>query len=159
MNRGISGNRVSNLARRWQTDTIDLKPDLLSILIGVNDLNGGVTAEQYEAQYDQLLADTTNALPKVKLVLCEPFGLPTGGKKEGWQKYRADLEVRQAIVAKLGQKYHAPVVRFQKAFDEAVKRAPAEHWMWDGVHPAYSGHQLMADEWIRTVQACWPEKK
>jgi lysophospholipase L1-like esterase len=159
INRGISGNKVSDLARRWQTDTLDLKPDLLSILIGVNDLGAGVTAEQYEQEYDQLLADTMRALPKVRLVLCEPFGLPVGGKKDIWETYHAQLLVRQAIVAKLGEKYHAPVVHFQTVFEDATKRAPADYWIWDGVHPTYSGHQLMADEWDRTVQAFWPEKE
>jgi lysophospholipase L1-like esterase len=157
MNRGISGDRVSGLLRRWQTDIIDLKPDILSILIGVNDLNSGVLAERYEEQYDQLLSDTVKALPHVKLVLCEPFGLPVGGKKDTWETYHADLLVRQAIVAKLAEKYHAPVVCFQKMFEDAVRRAPADYWIWDGVHPTYAGHQLMADEWVRTVRAYWPE--
>jgi lysophospholipase L1-like esterase len=89
MNRGISGNRVSDLARRWQTDTIGLRPDLLSILIGVNDLGSGVSAEQYEQQYDQLLADTLKTLPNIRLVLCEPFGLPVGQKKTNWNEYRS----------------------------------------------------------------------
>jgi lysophospholipase L1-like esterase len=159
MNRGISGNRVSDLARRWQADTIDLKPDVLSILIGINDLGAGVSAEQYEQQYDQLLADTLKCLPNVRLVLCEPFGLPVGGKKNVWEKYRADLAVRQAIVARLGEKYHAPFVHFQEMFEDAVKRAPAEYWIWDGVHPTYSGHELMADEWVHAVQTYWREKK
>lgn len=157
MNRGISGNKVSDLARRWQTDTIDLKPDILSILIGVNDLDSGVTAEQYEQQYAQLLADTMKALPNMRLVLCEPFGLPVGGKKAIWEKHRADLGIRIAIVNKLGEQYHAPVAHFQKMFEDAVKRAPADYWIWDGVHPTSSGHQLMADEWGRAVRACWPE--
>jgi phospholipase/lecithinase/hemolysin len=61
------------------------------------------------------------------------------------------LEERQAIVAKLGAKYKATVVHFQKVFDDACRRAPAEYWIWDGVHPTYSGHQLMADEWIRAT--------
>ena len=155
LNRGISGNRVSDLARRWQKDTLDLKPDLLSILIGVNDLNSGVTAEDYERQYDELLAATTNALPHVKLVLCEPFGLPVGKYQADWEKHQADFAMRRDIVRKLAAKYHAPVVHFQKAFDDAVRRAPADYWIWDGVHPTYSGHQLMADEWIRTVRAYW----
>jgi len=156
MNRGISGDRVSGLLRRWQTDIIDLKPDILSILIGVNDLGSGVSAERYEQQYDQLLSDTVKTLPDVKLVLCEPFGLPVGGKAANWERYRADLAVRQAIVVKLGQKYHAPVVHFQQMFEDAIKRAPADYWIWDGVHPTFSGHQLMADEWIRTVRDYWP---
>lgn len=159
MNRGISGNRVSDLANRWQADTLDLKPDVLSILIGINDLDSGVTAEQFEQQYEQLLASTLQTLPNVKLVLCEPFGLPVAGKKQAWEKFRADLEIRQAIVAKLGARYHAPVVHFQKVFDDATKRAPADYWIWDGIHPTYPGHQLMADEWIRVVQASWQGKK
>lgn len=158
MNRGVSGNRVADLARRWQKDTIDLKPDILSILIGVNDLGSGVSADQFQQQYDQLLADTMKVLPNVKLILCEPFGLPVGKKKDIWDTYRKDLEMRQAIVAKLAAKYHAADVKLQKIFDDATKRAPAEYWIWDGVHPTYSGHQLLADEWERTVQAYWPSK-
>ena len=159
MNRGISGNRVSDLARRWQKDTIDLKPDILSILIGVNDLGSGVSVDEYERHYDQLLADTLSALPNVKLVLCEPFGLPVGGKKDGWSSYYPKLLERQAIVDKLGVKYHAPVVHFQKTFERAASRAPAEYWIWDGVHPTYSGHQLMADEWVSTVRVAWAAKR
>ena len=55
---------------------------------------------------------------------------------------------------------HSPerkLVFLQKVFDEAVRRAPAEYWLFDGVHPFYAGHQLMADEWIRTVKAAWPK--
>ena len=152
MNRGISGNKVSDLQARWQKDTLDLNPDVLSILIGVNDLNSGVTPEQFEQQYDQLLSDTVKALPEVKLVLGEPFGLPAGLKKAGWEKYHSDLIAFQAVVNKLGEKYHAPVVHYQKIFDDACKRVPARYWIWDGVHPTFSGHQLMADEWIKTVQ-------
>jgi lysophospholipase L1-like esterase len=159
MNRGISGNTVAALVRRWQTDTLDLKPDLLSILIGVNDLNSGVSAAQYEQQYDQLLADTVKALPNVRLVLGEPFGLPVGGKKNNWEKYRAQIAERIAIVNKLGEKYHAPVVHFQKMFEDATQRAPSDCWIWDGVHPTYAGHQLMADEWIRTMQASGSKPK
>jgi lysophospholipase L1-like esterase len=159
INRGISGNKVSDLARRWPTDTIDLKPDVLSILVGVNDLNYGVPAEDYERQYDQLLADTVKALPNVRLVLGEPFGLPVAGKKNDWDQYRARLVERDEIVNRLGLKYHAPVVHYQKLFEAAARRAPAEHWIWDGIHPTYSGHQLMADEWVRTVRACWPSPK
>jgi lysophospholipase L1-like esterase len=158
MNRGISGNKVSDLARRWQKDTIELKPDILSILIGVNDLGSGVSTDQYEQQYDQLLAETVKALPNVKLVLCEPFGLPVASKKEIWETYYPQLLERLAIVSKLAGKYRAPVVHFQKMFEEATKRASAEYWIWDGVHPTYSGHQLMADEWARTVRQGWSTK-
>jgi lysophospholipase L1-like esterase len=161
-NRGVSGNKIPQLAERWQKDTLDLKPTVVSILIGVNDiwhpLNAGqaVSAEQFEAAYDKLLAETVAALPKVKLVLGEPFILPGKATNEKWEVWQGQLRKFQAIVEKLAAKYHAPVVHYQRAFDVAAKRAPAEYWIWDGVHPTYAGNQLMADEWIRTVNAAWP---
>jgi lysophospholipase L1-like esterase len=156
MNRGVSGNTVANLVARWQTDTLDLKPDLLSILIGVNDLGHGVSVEDYERQYDQLLADTVKALPDVRLVLGEPFGARVGKyDNEQWDARLVELKNRQAVVAKLAAKYHAALVHYQRAFDDAMQRAPADYWIWDGVHPTYSGHQVMADEWIRTVDQFW----
>ena len=150
INRGISGNTVNDLAQRWKTDTLDLKPDLLSILIGINDTDR-LPPDEFERVYDRLLTDARAANPKLRLVLCEPFTLPTGGKKNDWEKWRAAVKQRQNVVAKLALKHHAALVHFQKVFDDACQRAPAEHWMWDGIHPTYSGHQLMADEWIRTV--------
>jgi len=164
INRGISGNTVSNLAARWQKDTLDLKPDVLSILIGVNDVGHAqqnrnhVSAEEFGKQYDQILAEARAANPQLKLVLCEPFILPGKANKDHWEEWQADIKSLQAVVEKLAAKHHAPVVHFQKVFDDAVKRAPVDHWIWDGVHPTYSGHQLMADEWVRTVRAAWPEK-
>lgn len=156
LNRGISGNKVSDLARRWRTDTLDLKPDLLSILIGVNDLNAGVSAADYERGYDQLLTETRSALPSVRLVLGEPFGLPVGHFATDWDKHQADLAARRDIVHRLAAKHHAVVVPYQQAFDAATRRAPAAEWIWDGIHPTYAGHQLMANEWIRVVRAAWP---
>ena len=158
MNRGVSGNTVNDLKARWTKDTLELKPDILSILIGVNDLGRNVSAAQYEEQYDQLLADTVKALPKVLLILGEPFGLP-GKSKEQWETRRAELIKRQEIVVKLAAKYHAPVAHFQKVFDDACQRAPADYWIWDGVHPTYSGHQLMADEWVRALDEFWRKRK
>ncbi|MDD4870134.1 MAG: SGNH/GDSL hydrolase family protein [Kiritimatiellae bacterium] len=150
MNRGTSGNTVTNLAARWQKDTLDLKPDVLSILIGINDSGRNIPLEQYEQVYDKLLADTKSAISNVQFVLCEPFYLPKVGHREGDAKYE-DIRKRQEIVVKLAEKYRAPLVKFQQVFDDACKRAPAEYWIWDSVHPTYSGHQLMADEWVKTV--------
>jgi len=153
LNRGCSGNKVSDLQTRWPADTINLKPDVLSIAIGINDYCFGVPADKFAEQYDQLLAATVKALPKVRLVLCEPFGLPVGRFKANWTQVRADLQQRQAAVARLAAKYHAILVPFQQAFDEACRRAPADYWIWDGVHPTYSGHQVMAAAWARAVAA------
>ncbi len=149
MNRGVSGNTVSNLQARWQKDTLELAPDVLSMLIGIND-SAKVPLDQYEQIYDRLLAETKAALPNIKFVLCEPFYLPKGGHRDGDARDQ-DVKKRQAIVAKLAEKHHAALVRLQRVFDEACQRAPAEYWVWDGVHPTYSGHQLVADEWVRAV--------
>ena len=90
-NRGISGNKVYQLAARWQKDCLELKPDVLSILIGINDYwhmrNGQYdgTLEKYEADYRALLDQTRQALPGVRLVVCEPFALPgTTAVDESW---------------------------------------------------------------------------
>src|SRR5882724_1546201 len=149
MNRGISGNTVLALEKRWEKDTLDLKPDVLSILIGVNDNSRNIPIDQFEQVYDKLLTDTKAANPKIKLVLCEPFTLPSGPKKDNYEPWLEGIKKRQEVVAKLAQKHGAALVHFQRMFDEAAKRAPADYWIWDGVHPTYRGHQLMADEWER----------
>lgn len=157
-NRGVSGNTVLDLEKRWQKDTLDLKPDLLSILIGVNDRGRGVPMEQFEQTYDKLLTDTKAANPKLRLVLCEPFIVNHLATTPQSGSPNADIVKRQEIVAKLAAKHGAALVHFQKALDEAIRRAPAIHWIWDDVHPTYSGHQILADEWERTVRAFWPAK-
>jgi lysophospholipase L1-like esterase len=149
INRGVSGNKVTDLAARWQKDALELQPDVMSILIGIND-SGKIPPDQYEKVYDKLLVDAKAANPNIRFVLCEPFYLPKDGHKEGDER-EMDIKQRQTIVAKLAGKHHAPLVKFQQVFDDACKRAPAQYWVWDAVHPTYSGHQLMADEWIKTV--------
>jgi lysophospholipase L1-like esterase len=161
VNRGISGNKVTDLEARWQGDALSLKPDVLSILIGVNDAGSvvdnkvpAVTVDEYAKVYDDLVQQTLTALPKVRFVFCEPFILKVGHTdNEKWPQWKSEIEQRQKVVEKLAAKYRAPVVHFQKMFDDACKRAPVNYWIWDGVHPTYSGHQLMADEWVRTVNA------
>lgn len=160
VNRGISGDRVIELAARWQKDTLDLKPNLLSILVGINDTLGrgprSETVEEYERTYDKLLADTISALPGTRIVLGEPFLLPVGKHKDDYAAEMVEVKKRQAVVERLAARYHLPIVLYQDAFDAARAKAPADHWSWDGVHPTYAGHGLMAQEWLRTVDAFWP---
>ena len=157
INRGISGNKVTDLAKRWQPDALDQKPALISILVGINDAGKGVPLEEFEASYDQLLADTRAAIPDVRLVLCAPFTLPVGKRKDGYDAWFTDVKARALITEKLASKHHAALVRLQPIFESATQRAPADYWIWDGVHPTYAGHQLIADEWLRTVRDFWRE--
>ncbi len=155
-NRGISGNKVYQLAERWQKDCLDLKPDVLSILIGVNDYwhmrNGNYdgTLEVYENDYRALLQLTKEKLPQVKLVICQPFAVTnTSAVDETWVE---PIKGYQAVAKKLAGEFDTLWVPFQEVFDEAVKHAPATYWTGDGVHPAMPGAQLMAEAWLRVVE-------
>ncbi|WP_164981290.1 SGNH/GDSL hydrolase family protein [Silvibacterium dinghuense] len=157
LNRGISGNRAIDLEKRWQTDTLALKPNLLSILVGINDfIVPGETLEQYETTYDHLISETLSALPGIKIVLGEPFLMPVGKHHDNYAAELAEVKKRQDVVAKLAAKYHLPEVMYQDALNKALKRAPADYWSWDGVHETYAGHELMARTWLETVNAFWP---
>lgn len=158
-NRGVSGNTVLDLEKRWQKDTLDLKPDVLSILIGVNDRGRNVPFAHYEQVYDKLLTDAKAANPQLKLVLCEPFMVDHRATTSQRGSPNADIVKRQEIVARLAQKHGAVLVHFQAALDRATERAPALHWIWDSVHPTYSGHQILADEWERAVRSSLPAKQ
>ncbi|HEY3369383.1 MAG TPA: SGNH/GDSL hydrolase family protein [Prolixibacteraceae bacterium] len=158
INKGISGNKIVDLAARWQKDTLDLKPDVLSILVGVNDSSSVVfkrepiiTVEKYEEGYRSLIEQTKAQFPEIVLVLCEPFILPVGKVKENWEAYQADMVQRQDVVRKLAQQYVAIFIGLQKVFDKACQEAPADYWIWDGVHPTVAGHELITQEWIRLV--------
>jgi lysophospholipase L1-like esterase len=156
-NRGVSGNKITDLAQRWQTDTIDIKPNLLSILIGANDTMASVfgdrafTALSYENDYRALLMQTTQQLPGVELVICEPFILPVGKVKDDWDSYQREITGRQLAAKKIAGQFAAIYVPLQDAFNQALKRAPAEYWIWDGIHPMPGGHELIAREWIKQV--------
>lgn len=154
-NRGISGHKVPDLQARWKADTIDLKPDILSILIGVNDiwhkLNGRYdgTVETYETGFAKLLADTRAALPETRIVVCEPFVLRCGAVKDNWFP---EFDQRRAAAKRVADGAGATWVPFQTMFDEAVKKAEPAYWARDGVHPTMAGHALMANTWLGTVR-------
>lgn len=155
-NRGISGNKVFQLADRWQKDCLELKPNILSILIGVNDYwhmrNGKYdgTAEIYENDYRKLLKRTKNEIPNIRLVICQPFAVVGGTAVD--ESWIAPLKDYQMVAKKMADEFDAVWVPFQEVFDEAVKHAPAKYWTADGVHPAMPGAQLMAEAWLRAVK-------
>ncbi|MFN8241647.1 MAG: SGNH/GDSL hydrolase family protein [Bacteroidales bacterium] len=155
-NRGISGNKVYQLAERWDKDCINLKPDVLSILIGVNDfwhkLNGNYngTIEIYRNDYNALIERTLKALPGVRLVICEPFAVL--GVKAVNEKWFPDFYEYQKAAKELAVKYGAIFVPFQKAFDNAIKKAPASYWTGDGVHASFAGARMMASAWLEATR-------
>ncbi|MCR2805955.1 SGNH/GDSL hydrolase family protein [Paenibacillus soyae] len=158
VNRGIGGNRVSDLYARWNEDAIHLRPDAISILIGVNDawrivrkLPEGAT-DRFERAYRHLLDETKEILPDAGLILCEPFLLQAGIAVEGWEEWRSHLDGYRRIVSTLAEQYGAVFVALQEPFDQAALRTNPSYWLRDGVHPTAAGHELIAREWIGAVQ-------
>jgi lysophospholipase L1-like esterase len=154
-NRGISGNKVYQLSDRWQVDCLDLYPNVLSILIGVNDYwhmrNGRYdgTPEVYEKDYRDLLNRTRSELPDIKLVICEPFILTgTSAVDDSWIE---PFKSYQDIAATMADEFDATWVPFQQAFNQALEIAPAVYWASDGVHPSMAGSRLMAETWLRAL--------
>jgi lysophospholipase L1-like esterase len=158
INRGISGNSVADLYGRWNEDAISLKPDLISILIGVNDawrivgdLSGRIT-DRFERAYRHLLEETVEVMPNTGLVICEPFVLKTGVTAEKWELWRNRLDDYSGIARRLSQEFNAVYVPLQAGFDKAASGTDAAYWLWDGVHPTAAGHELIAREWLSVVQ-------
>ncbi|MDG2122367.1 MAG: SGNH/GDSL hydrolase family protein [Verrucomicrobiales bacterium] len=154
-NRGISGNKVPDLDRRWDKDCLELKPDVLSILVGVNDiwhkLNGNYdgTVATYETGFAALLERTKKALPDTRIVVCEPFVLRCGAVNEKWFP---EFDERIAAAKRVAGGAGAAWVPFQAMFDEAVEAGTEpKYWAGDGVHPTLAGHALMAREWLKVV--------
>ena len=159
-NRGISGNRIVDLYARIKKDVWNHEPDVLSILIGINDLwhewdgKNGVDLQRFDRMYRMLLSDTKERFPDLKLILCEPFvllGSATDGD-ERWAHFQQVKEYAKAV-KKIAEDYGAYFVPLQDKFDEAAAKYNAEHYLYDGVHPAPAGAKLIATEWMKAFNA------
>lgn len=159
LNRGISGDRVVDLYARWKKDCINLEPDILSILIGVNDVwhelsyQNGVEASKFELVLNLLLEETRTKLPNTKLILLEPFVLKGSATEEHWEYFSTEVALRAEAAKRVALAHNAIFVPLQKAFDDAcTAEAPESHWLIDGVHPTAAGHALIAREWLTAFQ-------
>ena len=161
LNRGISGNTVADLKARWRQDALDLKPDVLSILIGVNDVGRAVRSGKdvdvaaFEADYRSLFDQSRQANPELKIVLLEPFVLPVTRVKAAWEAWRGKIDRLRPVVAKLASEHNAVLLKTQDIFDDAAQQVEPSHWIWDGVHPLPQGHELIARNWIEAAASAW----
>jgi len=163
-NRGISGNRIVDLYARIREDMINLKPDYMSILVGINDVwheytrGIGVDAEKYEKVYNLILDEIETALPNLKIMLLEPFVLPgsatenTAENPNRWEYFRKEVDLRRAAVARISEKRELLFVPLQELFNKVNEGAPAGYWLWDGVHPTPAGHELIKQEWLKAFE-------
>lgn len=159
-NKGISGNRIVDVYARIKCDIINLAPDFMSILIGVNDVwhefsyKNGVDTPKFEKIYGMLIEEIREALPNIKILIMEPFALPAsateGELPDGSNKYaafRADTEMKAAAAKRVAEKYGLEFLPLQKLLDDAAAKTSPEYWLADGVHPTEAGHALIAEEW------------
>jgi lysophospholipase L1-like esterase len=156
-NKGVSGNKVYQLSDRWDADCLTLKPNVLSILVGVNDhwhkLNGSYpegSIDKYRKDYKELLERTKQALPDVKLIIGEPFAYL--GLKFVNQSWYPKFNEYRLVAREMADTYHAAFIPYQSIFDDALKLAPAAYWSIDGVHPTVAGAGLMAHSWLEVVK-------
>ena len=160
VNRGISGNRIVDLYARIKMDFINLKPDYASIYIGVNDTwheissQNGVATDKFEKLYCMLLDEVLEACPNIKLMLIAPYVLEgaatcyTEEIPDRIDRFRTDVADKAEAVKRVAKKYNLPCIELQPIFDEACKKAPADYWTRDGVHPTACGHELIKRAWL-----------
>ncbi len=154
VNRGISGNRIVDLYARIKVDVWNEQPDLLNILVGVNDLwheiwhQNGVDIERFERIYDMLIADTIQRLPNTKIILCEPFVLHGSATDEHYDEFLQVYEYAK-VVQKLAKKYSLHFLPLQEKLNQKASQYGDSYYLWDGVHPNIAGSSLIAEEWLK----------
>lgn len=164
-NRGISGNRVVDVYARIKDDIINLKPDYMSLLIGVNDVwheytrQNGVDTEKYEKIYNMLLDEIRAALPNIKIMLLEPFVLPgsatenTPETPDRWEFFRKEVDLHRAAAKRVAEKQGLLFVPLQDLFTKVNADATESgYWLRDGVHPTAAGHELIKREWLKAFE-------
>ncbi|MBN9745678.1 GDSL family lipase [Amycolatopsis sp. A1MSW2902] len=166
LNSAIADNKVMDLESRWQTDVLDARPDVVSILVGINDVGWHsydpdgyiIPAEDYAAGYDRLIAPLAES--GAELILIEPFLLPISGDIEVGdmqlgvaerKKWRVDLDPKIQVVRELARKYGAHLLAADGMFAELSATTGPEYWAADGVHPTPAGHAALAEAWLRLV--------
>lgn len=164
-NRGISGNTLNDLKNRWEEDAVAIHADVVSVLIGTNDVNVYLKKKgcepfdfsSWERTYRSLLDSLLRDNPQVRLVLGEPFTACTGNMKK-----TDDFALRDSLIRHLGEivlqiavDYDAVFIPYASMFhhlqDDSVN-LPDTYWIWDGIHPTPAGHKRMADLWIEEIE-------
>ena len=153
VNKGISGNRIANLYGRWKEDCLRIKPTVLSVLIGVNDIYGnfqcgnGSDPDRFKKIYRLMLDEVLEVNPDVLFVIMEPF-FGTSKDDAEWDKFAKDNIAAYALASKeIAEEYNAVFVPLQDIFDEYAKKTDIFKLLWDGVHPTTGGHQLIVRRW------------
>lgn len=171
VNRGIAGQKSTDVYARIKEDIIDEAPSCMSLLVGVNDVwhqidyGCGETVETYEKTLTAIIEETLAAVPDVKIMIFEPFVLKeystcsTEEKPDKWEVFSSEVAARQKLVRKIAEKYSLKFISLQDKFEAAAESTGVAYWTEDGVHPTPAGHHLIAREWILAFYELFPEYK
>ena len=155
-NRGISGNTLNNLSARWEKDVLALHPDIVSILIGTNDvdkcMSTGINTDEWGAKFRSLLDMVLKENPNARFVLCTPFVAEVGKIANSNYTKREQMIANLACeIERISLEYPCVLVPFRSLLSETLSKhpsVPAAYWIWDGIHPSPAMHSLMAHEWL-----------
>ena len=157
INRGVGGNRIVDLYARVKADVWNEKPDLIGILIGINDIwhelavKNGVDIDRFERIYSMLIEETLEKLKDVKIVLFEPFVLKGFATEENFNTF-SEIRKYAKVVKKLSEKFRTYFLPLQDKFDKCAAKYGAETYLYDGIHPSVAGATLIADSFIELFQ-------
>lgn len=159
-NKGVVGNRLSDLLERVDSDVLqmDPPPTIVSILVGINDVwaafedgaeeEDQVPVTKFYEDYTKLCERIVDKL-KARLVVLEPFCLPVEPVTAEWH---GELDPKIQAVRQIATDFDAPLIPLDGMFTAACSYATPEYWTEDGVHPTLAGHQLIADAWLDAVR-------
>lgn len=157
INRGVSGDRITDVYARIKEDIINLKPDYVSILIGVNDVsheltqNCGVCPKKFKKIYEMLIEEIKESLPQIEIVILEPFVLKGSATEILWDKFDAEVRKLAEISDQIAETYKLHFVPLQNEFDKVSCDGDTRYWSVDGIHPTSAGHQLIKEELQKVV--------
>ena len=152
LNRGISGNRIVDLYARIKRDIINLKPDYLSILIGVNDVwheigeQNGVSAEKFRMVYDLLIRELKEALPELRILILEPFVLEGPATEHAISTFTTEVAKRAAVCKELAEEHGLIFIPLQEKLEALAQATSNTYVLIDGVHPNTAGYELISRE-------------
>lgn len=151
-NRGISGDKITALYAR-ERGIWNLKPDVFSVLVGVNDVfhklwNGDTEPEIFDRTYRWIIRDVKKHCPDVHVILMEPFLLPGTLIGDSYEEMFPKVRELAAIVKRVAEEEGCGFVPLQEPFEKAAERVSADHWLYDGIHPSVAGAKMISDQWL-----------
>ena len=152
INKGVSGNEVCDLLARVQSDVIDLKPDAVVIMIGINNvihqfkIGKQLDLKQFERDLVELIAKLKEA--GIVVIFLEPFLLPAPDKKRLRPLFNKELEIIDRICVKECDEF----VAYDEMFNGLCETRPYSLYSEDGVHPTFKGSNLIANTAIKAIR-------